>query len=161
MLPKRGCDASICETAKFYRTNAKGFCQVISFTVPRKSEIFQADLYPDTQSGAAAVTAEEWWGGKDSTPALMQVTEDMGKGAGNVGEELVVERVSKPNILNRTSVQRTPTASVDMDKITATLMEEVEKKMGKKVEELEKEVARLKTTVSDYEQRIKTLEESK
>ena len=48
-----------------------------------------------------------------------------------------------------------------MDKITATLMEEVEKKMGKKVEELEKEVARLKTTVSDYEQRIKTLEESK
>jgi len=161
MLPKRGCDASICETAKFYRTNAKGFCQVISFTVPRKSEIFQADLYPDTQSGAAAVTAEEWWGGKDSTPALMQVTEEMGKGAGNVGEELVVERVSKPNILNRTSVQRTPTASVDMDKITATLMAEVEKKMGKKVEELEKEVERLKTTVSDYEQRIKTLEESK
>ena len=50
---------------------------------------------------------------------------------------------------------------VDMDKITATLMAEVEKKMGKKVEELEKEVERLKTTVSDYEQRIKTLEESK
>ena len=48
-----------------------------------------------------------------------------------------------------------------MDKITATLMAEVEKKMGKKVEELEKEVERLKTTVSDYEQRIKTLEESK
>merc|ERR1712224_1190426 len=100
-------------------------------------------------------------GGKDSTPALMQVTEEMGKGAGNVGEELVVERVSKPNILNRTSVQRTSTPSVDMDKIAATLMEEVEKKMGKKVEELEKEVARLKTTVSDYEQRIKTLEASK
>ena len=51
--------------------------------------------------------------------------------------------------------------TVDMDKITATLMAEVEKKMGKKVEELEKEVERLKTTVSDYEQRIKTLEESK
>ena len=51
--------------------------------------------------------------------------------------------------------------TVDMDRISATLMAEVEKKMGKKVEELEKEVARLKTTVSDYEQRIKTLEESK
>jgi len=105
MLPKRGCDASICETAKFYRTDAKGFCQVISFTVPRKSEIFQADLYPDTQSGAAALTAEEWWGGKDSTPDLMQVTEDMGKGSSSVGQELVVERVApKPNVLNRASV---------------------------------------------------------
>ena len=48
-----------------------------------------------------------------------------------------------------------------MDKITATLMSEVEKKMGKKVEELEQEVERLKTIVSDSEQRIKTLEESK
>ena len=48
-----------------------------------------------------------------------------------------------------------------MDKITAILMAEVEKKMGNNVEELEKEVERLKTTVSDYEQRIKTLEESK
>ena len=51
--------------------------------------------------------------------------------------------------------------TVDIDKITATLMAEVEKKMGKKIEELEQEVERLKTTVSDYEQRIKTLEESK
>jgi predicted RNase H-like nuclease (RuvC/YqgF family) len=49
-------------------------------------------------------------------------------------------------------------AVVDVDKVTATVMAEVEKKMGKKVEELEKEIARLKTTVSDYEQRIKTLE---
>ena len=48
-----------------------------------------------------------------------------------------------------------------MDMITATLMAEVEKKMGNTVEKLEKEVERLKTTVSDYEQRIKTLEESK
>ena len=47
---------------------------------------------------------------------------------------------------------------VDMDKLTANVMAEVEKKMGKKVEEMEKEIAKLKTTVSDYEQRIKTLE---
>lgn len=160
MLPKRGCDASICETAKFYRTDAKGFCQVISFTVPRKSEIFQADLYPDTQSGAASLTAEEWWGGKDCTPDLMQVSEEMGKGSSSIGQELVVERAApKPNLLNRASVGvRTSAAPVDVDKVTQTVMAEVEKKMGKKVEELEKEIAKLKTTVSDYEQRIKTLE---
>merc|ERR1712241_1550418 len=163
MGPKTSCDVSINETAKFYRTNNKGFCQVISFTVPRKSEIFQADLYPDTQSGAAALTAEEWWGGKDSTPDLMQVTEEMGKGSSSVGQELVVERVApKPNVLNRSSVGvRTSRPSVDMDKLAATVMAEVEKKMGKKVEDLEKEIAKLKTTVSDYEQRIKTLEGGK
>ena len=48
-----------------------------------------------------------------------------------------------------------------MDKLTASVMAEVEKKMGKKVEELEKELAKLRTTVSDYEQRIKTLEAGK
>ena len=48
-----------------------------------------------------------------------------------------------------------------MDKLAATVMAEVEKKMGKKVEDLEKEIAKLKTTVSDYEQRIKTLEGGK
>jgi tetrahydromethanopterin S-methyltransferase subunit B len=66
---------------------------------------------------------------------------------------------SQPNVLNRAAVGvRTSGSPVDMDKVTATVMAEVEKKMGKKVEEMEKEIAKLKTTVSDYEQRIKTLE---
>lgn len=161
MMPKRGCDASICETAKLYRIDAKGFCQVISFTVPRKSEIFQADLYPDTQSGEAALTAEDWFGGKNATPLLMQVTEDMGKGSSGAAQELVVERAApKPNALARASVG-VRTSGVDTDKLTASIMAEVDKKMGKKVEEMEKEIAKLRTTVSDYEQRIKALEGSK
>lgn len=36
MMPKRGCDVSICEISKFYRLNNSGLCQVISMTVPRK-----------------------------------------------------------------------------------------------------------------------------
>lgn len=39
MMPKRGCDVSICEIAKFYRLNNSGLCQVISMTVPRKVTI--------------------------------------------------------------------------------------------------------------------------
>ena len=45
-----------------------------------------------------------------------------------------------------------------MDKITADVMTEVQKQMGKKVEEMEKEIAKLKVTVTNYEKRIKTLE---
>lgn len=68
LMPKRGCDVTTCEIAKFYRLNNNGLCQVISMTVPRKSDLFQEDLYPDTLAEDAAITAEEWIAGKDADP---------------------------------------------------------------------------------------------
>ncbi|XP_030387045.1 coronin-1C-A isoform X2 [Scaptodrosophila lebanonensis] len=68
LMPKRGCDVTTCEIAKFYRLNNNGLCQVISMTVPRKSDLFQEDLYPDTLAEDAAITAEEWVEGKDADP---------------------------------------------------------------------------------------------
>lgn len=41
MMPKRGCDVSICEISKFYRLNNSGLCQAISMTVPRKVIYFK------------------------------------------------------------------------------------------------------------------------
>lgn len=73
LMPKRGCDVSTCEIARFYRLNNGGLCQVITMTVPRKSELFQEDLYPDTLSDEAAITAEEWIGGKDEDPCLISL----------------------------------------------------------------------------------------
>ena len=35
-MPKRGCDVTINEVAKCYKLVAKGYCEPISFTVPRK-----------------------------------------------------------------------------------------------------------------------------
>ena len=75
MMPKRGCDVSVCEIARFFRLNNNGFCQVIPFTVPRKSELFQEDLYPDTQADVPAITADEWWSGTNSDPILVPMTE--------------------------------------------------------------------------------------
>lgn len=40
MMPKRGCDVTSCEIARFYRINNSGFCQVVSMTVPRKVRFF-------------------------------------------------------------------------------------------------------------------------
>ena len=74
-MPKRGCDVSVCEIARFFRLNNNGFCQVIPFTVPRKSELFQEDLYPDTQADVPAITADEWWSGTNSDPILVPMTE--------------------------------------------------------------------------------------
>lgn len=42
-------------------------------TVPRKSELFQEDLYPDTLSDEAALSAEEWVEGKDAEPILISL----------------------------------------------------------------------------------------
>lgn len=73
MMPKRGCDVSTCEVARFYRLNNSGLCQVISMTVPRKSELFQEDLYPDTLSDEASISAEDWISGADADPQLVSL----------------------------------------------------------------------------------------
>ncbi|VDQ02886.1 unnamed protein product [Trichobilharzia regenti] len=70
-MPKRGLDVNQNEIARFYKLHAKGLCEVIPFTVPRKSELFQDDLYPDTIGDVPALTAEEWMSGKDSDPVLV------------------------------------------------------------------------------------------
>lgn len=72
-MPKRGCDVNTCEIAKFYRLNNSGLCQVVSMTVPRRSELFQEDLYPDTLSDEASVTAEEWVAGTDAEPVMVSL----------------------------------------------------------------------------------------
>ncbi|XP_053684635.1 coronin-6 isoform X1 [Sabethes cyaneus] len=73
MMPKRGCDVATCEVARFYRLNNGGLCQVISMTVPRKSELFQEDLYPDTLADEASISAEDWISGADADPQLVSL----------------------------------------------------------------------------------------
>ena len=60
---------------RFYRLTNNGFCQVIPFVVPRKSELFQEDLYPDTLGDVPAVTADEWWLGTNADPVMVPMTE--------------------------------------------------------------------------------------
>jgi len=69
-MPKRGVNVNICEIARFYKLHTKGLCEVIPMTVPRKSELFQDDLYPDTASDEPSMTADEWIGGKNAPPKL-------------------------------------------------------------------------------------------
>lgn len=42
-------------------------------TVPRKSELFQEDLYPDTLSDEASLTADEWIAGEEAEPCTMSL----------------------------------------------------------------------------------------
>ena len=74
------------------RLNNNGFCQVIPFKVPRKSELFQEDLYPETQADIPALTADEWWANKKNADPVMMSMAD-GGGSNKEQEELVITKV--------------------------------------------------------------------
>ncbi|XP_019752416.1 coronin-6 [Hippocampus comes] len=71
-MPKRGVDVSKCEIARLYKLHDKK-CEPITMTVPRKSDLFQDDLYPDTAGPEPAVEAEEWLEGRDRDPVLVSM----------------------------------------------------------------------------------------
>jgi len=66
-LPKRFADAGACEVAVCMRL-MKDSVVPISFKVPRKSDLFQKDLFPDTYAGVASMEAKEWLSGENKPP---------------------------------------------------------------------------------------------
>jgi coronin-1B/1C/6 len=173
-MPKRGCDVTTCEVGRFYRLNNNGFCQVIPFKVPRKSELFQEDLYPETQADIPAVTAEEWWvQKKNADPVLMSMAD--GGGSTSQSEELVVKKAT-PNVLNKAAtVGKAPAGGgataapgvtdADMKKFTSMVLDECKRlvedsseKSQNKIEELNSEIRKLKAMIVKHETRIRTLE---
>jgi len=75
-IPKRNVIVNDCEVMRFYKLHGAktGYIEPISMTVPRKSDIFQDDLYPDAISDEAALEASEWFEGKDSEPKRIDMS---------------------------------------------------------------------------------------
>lgn len=144
MMPKRGCDVSSCEISRFYRLNNSGLCQVISMTVPRKSELFQEDLYPDTLGDTAALTAEEWMAGKDAEPLLISLR------GGYIPPSAPKSdlRVSKRSNL----LDKKPTRGSSHSAVDAALSEDI-------IKEFKEEIRKLKAMIVKHENRIRALEE--
>lgn len=65
VAPKRFVDVKSNEVLKCYKTVIDQTIEPVSFFVPRRSEEFQDDIYPDAPSDQPALTAEEWRSGKD------------------------------------------------------------------------------------------------
>eukprot|EP00455_Lapot_gusevi_P010982 TRINITY_DN1503_c0_g1_i2.p1 TRINITY_DN1503_c0_g1~~TRINITY_DN1503_c0_g1_i2.p1 ORF type:complete len:460 (-),score=201.54 TRINITY_DN1503_c0_g1_i2:332-1648(-) len=70
VLPKRACDTSVVEISRFLRL-LTNWIEVVSFQVPRKTDNFQRDIYPDTYAGVPSMTCAEWWAGAN-TPAPLR-----------------------------------------------------------------------------------------
>lgn len=72
-IPKRHCDTKKCEVMRGLKLTSKTV-EPLSFIIPRKSDRFQADIYPDTKAGVPALEADAYFGGaSDFTPKLVSM----------------------------------------------------------------------------------------
>ncbi|TNN67298.1 Coronin-6 [Liparis tanakae] len=140
-MPKRGVDVSKCEIARLFKLLDKK-CEPITMTVPRKSDLFQDDLYPDTPGPEPAMEVEEWLDGRDEDPILVSMR------GGYVPPKSRELKVAKKNLLDsKPATTRRSTSTVDTDSLPPELLES-----------LLEEIQNLKVTVLSQEKRICGLE---
>jgi len=94
-MPKRGLNHVENEIARVYKVTTKGIVDVLQFYVPRKSDLWQADLYPDTRSTEPCLTADEFAEGKNAPPKLVPVNPEAAV------SKPKIQVAKKANILNQ------------------------------------------------------------
>lgn len=67
-MPKRGVNMHQNEVVRIYKTVNDTYIEPISFIVPRRSEVFQDDIYPPTTGLKPAMGPSEWFAGKEAIP---------------------------------------------------------------------------------------------
>ncbi|XP_028615099.1 coronin-6 isoform X7 [Grammomys surdaster] len=146
-MPKRGLDVSKCEIARFYKLHERK-CEPIVMTVPRKSDLFQDDLYPDTPGPEPALEADEWLSGQDADPVLISLKE------GYVPPKHRELRVTKRNILDvrpPASPRRSQSASetpLSQQHTLETLLEEI-KALRERVQAQEERITALENMLCE------------
>jgi len=66
-MPKRGCDVNTNEIVRLYKQTGT-LLQPLSFKVPRKSDLFQDDIFPPCRSDDPALSHTQWFAGENSNP---------------------------------------------------------------------------------------------
>jgi len=119
-VPKRALDTTKCEIALCLRLMKESIIP-ISFQVPRKSDLFQKDLFPDAYAGVPALEAKDWLAGENKPPVL---------------------RPMKPGEAAKTGEPAKATTFVAKKSVTE--LQEENEKLLKRVAELEAELAKYK-----------------
>lgn len=81
MVPKRAMNVMGCEIARMLKLTSRSV-EPLSFIIPRKSEMFQDDIFPDCYAGTPSTTADEFFAGKDAKPNLMSLDPSKQGGGG-------------------------------------------------------------------------------
>ncbi|CAK7211789.1 Coronin-like protein crn1 [Sporothrix curviconia] len=72
-VPRRGVNVHENEIMRAYKTVNDSYIEPISFTVPRRAETFQSDIYPPATGLKPAVSSKEWLSGKTGVPAKIDL----------------------------------------------------------------------------------------
>ncbi|KAL4952550.1 hypothetical protein BDW69DRAFT_167429 [Aspergillus filifer] len=67
-MPKRGVNMHENEVTRAFKTVNDTYIEPIPFIVPRRAETFQDDIYPPCVGLKPAMSASEWFGGKEAIP---------------------------------------------------------------------------------------------
>ncbi|XP_078523530.1 coronin-1C isoform X1 [Lissotriton helveticus] len=147
-MPKRGLDVNKCEISRFYKLHERK-CEPIIMTVPRKSDLFQDDLYPDTAGPEATLEAEDWFAGKNADPSLISLKD--GYHPAKNRDLKVVKNIlgSKPAVNKKN----------DLSSATKKAVEVPRHHNEHKFDEILKEIKSIKDTISNQDVRISKLEE--
>jgi len=130
-MPKRGVNVSTNEIMRLYKAMAT-VIEPISFTVPRKSDVFQEDLFPDAPSNEPALSAAEWVSGTNAAPKL---------------RSLAPSFVEKPASAAVNFVK----AEAPAAKLSAAELEAENEKLTKRVAYLEAELAKKDAQIKDLQ----------
>ncbi|PNY25304.1 Coronin, partial [Tolypocladium capitatum] len=72
-VPRRGINVHENEVMRAYKTVNDAYVEPISFTVPRRAETFQADIFPPAIGTKPAASTREWFDGKTGIPAKIDL----------------------------------------------------------------------------------------
>jgi hypothetical protein len=129
-VPKIAMDVSTCEIARLLKLTANAI-EPIHFCVPRKSDIFQDDLYPPTFSGEPSLSAKEWFGGKNGEPKKISLA---------------------PGFVAPTTAQTNfQTVVVEKKEVSVKELQEENEKNAKRIAYLEAELAKKDAKIKELE----------
>ncbi|EDV21703.1 uncharacterized protein TRIADDRAFT_36434 [Trichoplax adhaerens] len=149
-MPKRGVDVKSCEIFRFYKLHARGAVEPISIIVPRKSELFQDDLYPDTKGDEPSLKVEEWIAGKNVPPKLISLKHGYNP---NQKQQQQIKLSPKVSVKKKESVEND--VIINEEVVSMPLSSDT----AADNDDLIKEIQHLKLQIQNQEDRITKLEE--
>jgi len=143
-LPKRACNPMKCEIVRVLKMTNSNTIEPLSFIVPRKSDSFQEDIFPDCLSGEPAQTADEYFAGGNAAPLKMPM--DPAKNGGRTSFAAAFNPVAAPAPASASAAAPRPAAGGaggGVDKTAEQLSSELAAALVR-IAELEAEVRDLK-----------------
>ncbi|KNE55393.1 hypothetical protein AMAG_01289 [Allomyces macrogynus ATCC 38327] len=122
-LPKRACDVSQQEIARAYKVH-NAMVEPISFTVPRKADTFQADIFPDTVGDEPSLTADEFFAGKTAPPKLISL--EKGFKATNKAKEFTAKHAEGGSVASAGGAAAEPVGEKELQDAYKSLKSENE-----------------------------------